>query len=142
MSSGDTDTFCNPDEANCPYTAFKKTCKSQRDKCGKWVKLMAGKNAQTGEPIYQWACEDSWRPILAIEQVAAINEVDAEIEALRKELTERETTLLQINMEQLKALNNMGILLQKMVGEMTRHNDGLMKLGQARLSSDGEIFNV
>ena len=137
----ESDTFCNPDEADCPYTGFKKTCKAHRDRCGKWVKLMAGKNAQTGEPIYQWACEDSWRPILAIEQEAAVKALDKNVELLRQELTERETALIQINIEQLKALNNMGVLLQRMADEMTRHNDGLIRLGQARLSGDGEVIN-
>ncbi len=139
MSNGDT--FCNPDEADCPYTGFKETCKAHRDRCGKWVKLMAGKNAQTGEPIYQWACEDSWRPILAIEQIAAVEALDKSVQLLRNDQTKRDATSLQITLEQLKALNNMGVILQKMGDEMARHNDGLIKLGQERLAGDGRVID-
>ena len=138
---GENDTFCDPDEADCPYTGFKETCKAHRDRCGKWVKLMAGKNSQTDEPIYQWACEDSWRPILAIEQIAAVGVLDKSIELLRKEMTKREATAVQIALEQLKALNVMMATFRKMESEMTRHNDGLIKLGQERLTDDGRIID-
>jgi len=137
----ENDTFCDPDEADCPYTGFKETCKAHRDRCGKWVKLMAGKNAQTGEPIYQWACEDSWRPILAIEQIAATEALDKNIELLRNDQTKRDATHLQIALEQLKALNVMTATFRKMESEMTRHNDGLIKLGQERLAVDGRIID-
>jgi len=137
----ESDTFCHPDTSDCPYTGFKETCVAHRDRCGKWVKLCAGKNAVTDEPIYQWACEDSWRAVLAIEQVAAVEALDAAVGELRKELTERETALIQLNLEQLKALNNMGLILQRMADEMTRHNDGLIALGHARLAGDGEIIH-
>ncbi len=137
----EVDNFCNPDEADCPYTAFEKTCKDHRDRCGKWVKLCAGKNAQTGEPIYQGACEDSWRPILAIEQVAATEALDKNVQLLRNDQAKRDATYLQIALEQLKASNNMGALLQKMVEEMTRHNDGLIKIGQGRLEEGRRIID-
>lgn len=138
----DLDNFCNPDEADCPYTAFKETCKDHRDRCGKWVTLVAGKNAQTGEPIHQSACEDSWRPILAIEQIAAVEALDANVGLLRKEQTKRDATYLQIALEQLKALNFMTENLRKMESEMTRHNDGLIRLGQERLSdASGRIID-
>lgn len=127
------ETFCNPDEADCPYTAFKKTCKSHRDKCGKWVMLCAGKNAQTGEPIYQWACEDSWRPILAIEQVAAVEALDKNLELLRNDMAKRDNLMMQVSLDQSKALNTMGLLLQRIIDEITRQNDSLIKIGQERI---------
>ena len=137
----ENDTFCDPDEADCPYTGFKETCKAHRDRCGKWVKLMAGKNALTGEPIYQWACEDSWRPILAIEQIAATEALDKNIELFRNDQTKRDATQVQIALEQLKALNLMTETLRKMDSEMTRHNDSLIKIGQERLADGGRIID-
>lgn len=116
----ESDTFCDPEISMCPYTQHKKTCKSLRDKCPKWIKLMAGKNAQTGEPIYQWACEDSWRPILAIEQEAAVKALDKNVELLRKEVVGQTVTLAALATDQRDVLNQVGLVLQRLCGEVLR----------------------
>ncbi len=121
----ESDTFCHPDESDCPYTGFKETCKAHRDRCGKWVKLMAGKNAQTGEPIYQWACEDSWRPILAIEQEAAVKALDKNVELLRQEQVQQSAQMVAIMEDQRTILNQMGLILQRLCGEVLRQGQAV-----------------
>ncbi len=126
------DMFCPPDEAECPdsNTSPRELCVDRRAKCPKWVKLIAGKNSITGEPISEWACTHSWGPILSIEINGAIEALDATVGAMRSEINSRDEKLEQIAQEQLKALHVMGAVLTRMYEEMTRHNDGLLRLGQ------------
>lgn len=126
------DTFCPPDEAECPDSnqSPRELCKDRRATCPKWVKLIAGKDQATGELINQWACMHSWEPILLIELNGSVEALDATVGALRSELNERSEKLELLALEQLKALNSMGVVLTRMLSEMTRHNDGLIRLGQ------------
>lgn len=66
----------------CPYTAFKKKC--IREECPKWTKLIM-QNPQTGENIDQWACSDTWVPILLTEISRKLIQVDATMESHRNE---------------------------------------------------------
>lgn len=126
------DTFCPPDQVECPdsNTVPRELCSDRRGTCPKWVKLIAGKDQETGELINRWACSHSWEPILLVELNGAIGALDATVGAMRAELTTSNEKLEQLALEQLKTLNNTGAILQRMLEEMTRHNDGLLRLGQ------------
>ena len=86
----------------CPYTGHKKLCKALRDTCPKWVKLI-GTNPQTGIPVDEWACADTWAPMLMIELTQRVREQGAAIESFRNEMV-REISFTNNN--SLMRLNN------------------------------------
>ena len=75
----------DPDKLTCPYTGHKKLCKKLRDNCPKWVKLV-GTNPQTGVPVDEWACADTWEPILLVEISQKLNQQGASLDSFRNEM--------------------------------------------------------
>ena len=67
----------------CPATGFKRPCIASE--CPKYIKL-EGTNPQTGERQDEWACSDTWLPLLIVENTRRLNEVGAAIESYRNEL--------------------------------------------------------
>jgi hypothetical protein len=89
----------------CPYTALKKPC--VQHECPKWTKLVL-QDPQTGTDIDQWACSDTWLPILLVEVSQKLVRADATFEShrnraakdaedLRKTVAEAENINIQIN---------------------------------------------
>ena len=87
----------NPDEIRCPYTGHKKLCKALRETCPKWIKLV-GKHPQTGVPVDEWACADTWEPILLVELAQKINEQGAAIESFRNEMVRQGEDVVMVRM--------------------------------------------
>ncbi len=85
----------DPAEITCPYTAHKKRCKDLRDKCPKWVKL-TGKHPQSEVVIEEWACADSWEPILLVELSQRMNAQGDAIQLLRQEIVEGQRQAMKL----------------------------------------------
>ncbi len=72
-------------DVTCPYTGHKDLCKQHYTNCPKWIQVM-GKNPNTGEDMNQWACADTWMPILMIENSQMQRETGAAVESFRNEV--------------------------------------------------------
>ena len=75
----------------CPYTALKEVC--VKDKCPKWTKIQM-ENPQDGSTIDQWACGDTWIPILLVELSQKMVRMDATVESHRNNSSKQNEQLL------------------------------------------------
>lgn len=68
----------------CPYTAFAKSCWEgvAEHTCPKWVRI-TGVDPQTGHPIDKYGCNDSFMPMLLIENSQMQRQTGAAVESLR-----------------------------------------------------------
>lgn len=72
----------------CPL--LKKSC-VERD-CMFWVHLV-GQHPQTGQPIDQFDCSFKWMPVIFLEGSKRTLGVQAAVESMRNEVTDRQDTL-------------------------------------------------
>lgn len=74
-------------ETGCHRTGFTKTCREGviDHKCRLWKQLM-GHNPNTGEPMNQWDCADSWDTMLKIENSQMQRQTAAAVESFRNEV--------------------------------------------------------
>jgi hypothetical protein len=79
-------------ELLCPYTALKSPC--IKDGCPKWTKLQM-QNPQDGTSIDQWACGDTWVPILLVELSQKMVRMDATVENHRNAAIQQNDALLK-----------------------------------------------
>lgn len=93
----------DPDKLTCPYTGHKKLCAKLRDNCPKWVKLI-GTNPQNQMPVDEWACADTWAPILQVEIAKETRQFAAALESFRNEFVIESQKMLRI--EETKLLTN------------------------------------
>ena len=76
----------DPDKLTCPYTGHKKLCRTLREHCPKWV-MLTGKHPQDeGQVVEEWACADSWEPVLLVEIAQRVEAQGDAIQLLRKEV--------------------------------------------------------
>ena len=73
----------NPAGKLCHHTEFKKSC--CKDACPKWVKLQ-GVDPQNGRTVDEWACSDTWLPILLVEVSQKLVLLDATTHNMNNEL--------------------------------------------------------
>ena len=67
----------------CHHTDFKKPC--CKDMCPKWIKLQ-GINPQNGATVDEYACSDTWLPILLVEVSQKLVRLDATTHNMNNEL--------------------------------------------------------
>lgn len=72
----------------CPL--LKKSC--IRHKCAWFIKVL-GSNPQTGEELEHWGCAVEWLPLLLVENSQKTREVSGSVDALRKEVSQRQQLL-------------------------------------------------
>ena len=73
-------------ETTCPYTGHKDLCKKHYMNCPKWIQVI-GVNPNNGMQINEWACADTWLPILMIENSQQQRSTGAAVESFRNEVT-------------------------------------------------------
>ena len=78
-------------DTTCPYTGHKDLCKTHYMNCPKWVQII-GTNPNDGTQINEWACADTWLPILMVENSQQQRSTGAAIESLRN-VVDRESKL-------------------------------------------------
>ena len=69
-------------DVTCPYTGHKQKCKKLYLNCPKWIRV-EGKNPQTGADVSEYACPDTWVPILMIENSQQQRQTAAAVESFR-----------------------------------------------------------
>lgn len=69
-------------DTTCPYTGHKDPCRKHYINCPKWIQVI-GHNPNTGEDMNEWACADTWLPILMIENSQVQRETGAAVESFR-----------------------------------------------------------
>ncbi len=72
-------------DGTCPYTGHKDLCRDHYANCPKWIQVI-GHNPNTGEQMNEWACADTWLPILMIENSQMQGETGAAVESFRNEV--------------------------------------------------------
>ena len=84
-------------EVQCHLTGFKKSCLElvSSGKCRRWMEV-TGINPNTGEKFTEGKCTDDWLPLLLMENSQQQRQTGAEIEALRKVVTNPPPMNLQI----------------------------------------------
>ncbi len=72
-----------PDPENtCPYTGHKDLCKEHYINCPKWVQVV-GYNPNDGTEVNEWACADTWMPILMVENSQMQRQTGASVDSFR-----------------------------------------------------------
>lgn len=77
-----------PDEKiKCPYTAFKTSCFDgvTKHKCPKWVRV-TGLDPQSGNPVDHYGCNDTFAPMLMVENSQMQRQTGAAVESFRNEM--------------------------------------------------------
>lgn len=71
----------------CPATGFTKTCRSivAECTCPKYVTLL-GTDPQTGQPVNNSGCVDSFLPMLLLENAQQSRQTGAAVESFRNEV--------------------------------------------------------
>jgi len=69
-------------DTTCPHTGHKQKCKKYYLSCPKWIRV-EGKNPQTGADVSEYACADTWLPILLIENSQQQRQTGAAVESFR-----------------------------------------------------------
>lgn len=71
----------------CHYTGFKLSCFKcvTEHSCAKWMRI-TGPNPNTGQPVDQFACADSFMPLLLIENSQMQRQTGAAVESMRNEI--------------------------------------------------------
>ena len=69
-------------DTTCPYTGHKDLCKKHYMNCPKWIQVV-GVNPNDGMQVNEWACADTWIPILLIENSQMQRQTGAAVESLR-----------------------------------------------------------
>lgn len=71
----------------CPATGFAKTCRSivAECTCPKYVTLL-GTDPQTGQPVNNSGCVDSFLPMLLLENAQQSRQTGASVDNLRTEM--------------------------------------------------------
>lgn len=72
----------------CHHTEFKKPC--CKDLCPKWIRLQ-GVNPQNGATVDEYACSDTWLPILLVEVSQKLVKLDATTHNMNNELAKANT---------------------------------------------------
>lgn len=81
-------------ESTCPYTGHKDTCRLHYMNCPKWIRV-EGKNPQTGADVSEYACADTWIPILLIENSQQQRQTGAAVESFRNEMVVNNNQMLE-----------------------------------------------
>jgi len=82
-----------PDQdTTCPYTGHRDKCRAHYMNCPKWIQIL-GMNPQTGEDINEFACADTWLPILMIENSQMQRQTGAAVESFRNEVLKKREQL-------------------------------------------------
>lgn len=55
--------------------------------CPKWIQVI-GHNPNTGEDMNEWACADTWLPLLMIENSQMQRQTGAAVESFRNEIVQ------------------------------------------------------
>lgn len=84
-------------ETTCPYTGHKDLCRKHYSNCPKWIQII-GHNPNTGEDMNEWACADTWLPILMIENSQMQRQTGAAVESFRNEVVKGNNKLLTSNL--------------------------------------------
>ena len=74
-------------ETTCPYTGHKDLCRKHYMNCPKWIQVI-GHNPNTGEDMNEWACADTWLPLLMIENSQMQRQTGAAVESFRNEIVQ------------------------------------------------------
>jgi len=69
-------------ETTCPYTGHNKLCKELFMNCPKWIQII-GHDPNTGQEVNKYMCQDSWMPLLTIENSQQQRQTAAAVEDLR-----------------------------------------------------------
>ncbi len=72
-------------DTTCPYTGHKALCRSHYMNCPKWIQVV-GVNPNDGMQVNEWACADTWMPILMIENSQQQRQTAAAVESFRNDL--------------------------------------------------------
>lgn len=85
-------------KVKCPATAFKRSCRDiiADCDCPKFVTIR-GRDPQTGNPIDQQGCVDSFLPLLLIENAQVSRQTGAAIESFRNEVAKVGTSLAEVS---------------------------------------------
>ena len=75
-------------DTTCPYTGHRDKCRAHYADCPKWMHVV-GMNPNTGEDLNEWACADTWLPILMIENSQMQRQTGAAVESFRNEVIKR-----------------------------------------------------
>ena len=85
-----------PDEnITCPATWHEKKCRHLAMDCPKFVQVM-GVDPQSGEPVSEWGCVDSFLPMLLIENSQQQRQTGAAVESFRNEMVKANQTSQQL----------------------------------------------
>ena len=94
-------------DITCHHTGHKKKCKDLFMNCPKWIHLQ-GKHPQTGKDVDDYACADTWTPILMMKTIQTINGVQASTESFRNEMVKGNEKALEMQ-KQMRLENNESI---------------------------------
>lgn len=77
-------------DTTCHHTGHKDLCRKHYSNCPKWIQVI-GHNPNTGEDMNEWACADTWMPILMIENSQMQRQTGAAVESFRNEVVKQNT---------------------------------------------------
>ncbi len=80
-------------DTTCPYTGHQDLCRKHYMNCPKWIQVI-GHNPNTGEQMNEWACADTWLPVLMIENSQMQRQTGAAVESFRNEMVKSNNQLL------------------------------------------------
>ena len=82
----------------CHETGHKSKCLKHYMNCPKWIRVQ-GKHPQTGKETDEYACADTWTPVLQMELIKSVQSNQAAIESFRNQMNKDNARMItqQIN---------------------------------------------
>jgi hypothetical protein len=80
-------------ESTCPYTGHQDLCRKHYMNCPKWIRIQ-GSNPNTGQDVDDYACADTWVPILLVENSQQQRQTGAAVESFRNEMVKDNAAIL------------------------------------------------
>jgi hypothetical protein len=81
----------------CPSTWHETKCRDLAINCPKFVQVM-GTHPQTGDPVSEWGCSDTFLPMLMIENSQQQRQTGAAVESFRNEMVQANAVSQQVLM--------------------------------------------
>jgi hypothetical protein len=81
----------------CPHTWHEKKCRDLAMNCPKFIQVM-GTHPQTGDPVSEWGCSDTFLPMLMIENSQQQRQTGAAVESFRNEMVQANAVSQQVLM--------------------------------------------
>ena len=91
-------------DTTCPATMHSDKCMDHFMNCPKWVNVQ-GQHPQTGSLVDQYACLDTWMPILLIENSQQQRGTQKAVESLRNIVDRDNQQILSLADKRITKLN-------------------------------------